>query len=209
LILRAVLLVTAAALVVPPYHALAQAQAGAPPLAVGLAGGSATVTVGQVLHESALEDALRSGLPLRIRIQVELWRDRLFDELVEQTAWTQVLVFEPIDGHFLIGRAGDDVPDRYPSYAAARGAIETLYRPQLRPRAPGRYYYLAAIEIETLSLSDLEELGQWLRGEAAPATRGRRSVGAAVGTGLRRLLIRVLDLPARRYQARSDHFVFP
>lgn len=196
---------TAAGLLVPPYHALAQA-APAPPLAVDVRAGAPAVAVGEVLRESALEDAVRSGLPLRIRISVELWRDRVFDELVEQIAWTQALVFEPIDGRFLIGRPGDDPPDRYPSYTAARAALETVYRPQLRPGQPGRYYYLATLEIETLSLSDLEELGQWLRGEVAPATRGRRSVGAAVGTGLRRLLIRVLDLPARRYQARSDHF---
>jgi hypothetical protein len=202
LILRAVLLVTAAALLVPPYHALAQA-----PLAVAVGGGAPTVAVGQVLHESALEEALRSGLPLRIRIRVELWRDRLFDELVEQVDWTQVLAFEPLDGQFLIGRAGDDVPDRFSSYTAARAALETVYHPELRARAPGRYYYLASLEIETLSLSDLEELGQWLRGEVAPAARGRRSPGAAIGTGLRRLLIRVLDLPARRYQARSELFV--
>jgi hypothetical protein len=197
-------LVAAAALLLPPDFALAQA----PPLTVSVSRGSPAVAVGQVLYDSALEEALRSGLPLRIQIRVELWRDRLFDDLVDQIEWTQVLAFEPLEGLFLIARAGDDAPDRYTSYAAARATLETVYYPRLRPGGPGRYYYLASLEIESLSLSDLEELGQWLRGEVAPAVRGRRSPAAAVGTGLRRLLIRVLDLPARRYQARSEHFRF-
>lgn len=202
MILRAVLLVAAAVLLLPPDPTLGQA----PPLVVSAADGSPTVAVGPVLQESALEDAVRSGLPLRIRVRVELWRNRLFDELVEQVGWTHVLAFEPLDGLFLIGRPGDDVPVAYPSYAAARAALETESHPGLRPRGPGRYYYLASLEIETLSMSDLAELGQWLRGEVAPAVQGRRSPAAAVGTGLRRLLIRVLDLPARRYQARSESF---
>jgi hypothetical protein len=184
-----------------------RARAQDPALAIALTGGAPTVTVGQVLDESGLEDALRSGLPLRLRVRVELWRDRLFDELVDQVGWTQVLIFEPMDGQFLIGRPGDSAADRYTSYAAARAVLETPYRPRLRATTPGRYYYLASLEIETLSLSDLEELGQWLRGEVAPAARGRRSAAAAVGTGLRRLLVRVLALPTRRYEARSEHFV--
>jgi hypothetical protein len=203
LILRGVLLVTAVALLVPPSRAPAQSQ----PLAVGVRAGSPEVVIGPVLEEATLEDALRSGLPLRLRLRVELWRDRIFDELVEQVDLTQLVAFEPLDGHFLVGRIGDELPVRYPSYPAARAVVETVYRPPLRPRGSGRYYYLASLQIETLSLSDLEELGQWLRGEMAPAARGRRSVGTAMGSGLRRLLIRVLDLPARRYQARSEHFV--
>ncbi|HUE76862.1 MAG TPA: hypothetical protein VMM83_02895, partial [Longimicrobiales bacterium] len=58
----------------------------------------------------------------------------------------------------------------------------------------------------TLSLSDLDELGRWLGGELEPAVRGAGSVSRAVGTGVKRLLIRVLDLPARRVVARSVRF---
>jgi hypothetical protein len=200
---RGVFLLLAAASVALPARAGAQESA----LAITVAAGAPIVVVGQVLDESGLEEALRSGLPLRIRIRVELWRDRAFDQLVDQVGWTQVLAFEPMAGQFLIGRPGENTPDRYPSYAAARAVLETLYRPRLRATAPGRYYYLATLEIESLSLSDLEELGQWLRGEVAPAARGRRSPAAALGTGLRRALIRILALPTRRYEARSDHFM--
>jgi hypothetical protein len=81
-----------------------------------------------------------------------------------------------------------------------------VYAPAVRPIRPGRYYYIVSLEIETLSLSDLEELERWLRGELEPAVRGGGSVGEALGTGVKRLLLRVLDVPARRYQARSSRF---
>jgi hypothetical protein len=202
LIRKAVLLLAGVVLALPPPAALAQA----PPLAVSAAGGAPRVTVGDVFNDPALEEVLRSGIPLRLRFRTELWRDRFLDELVDHTVWSLVLVFEPLDGRFLIGRPDAVAPQEYRTYAEARAALERVYLPELGPVRPGRYYYLASLEIESLSLSDLDELAQWLRGELAPAVQDRRSVAGAMGTGIRRLLIRVLDLPARRYNARSDVF---
>jgi hypothetical protein len=201
LIRKAVLLVATAALAAP-----AAGEAQAPPLAITVDRGAPTLWVGDVLGDPAMEELLRSGLPLRMRFRTELWRDRFFDELVEHITWNVVLIFEPLEARFLVGRADADAPDSYASYAAARAAVEISYFPLITPARAGRFYYLATLEIESLSLSDLEELGHWLRGELAPAVGGRRSVAGALGTGLRRLLIRVLDLPARRYNARSERF---
>jgi hypothetical protein len=195
-------LAVAAMLALPPPTALAQPA----PLAISVGGGAARVSVGGVLDDPALEDVLRSGIPLRLRFRAELWRDRFIDELIDHTTWSLIVAFEPLDGRFLVGSADAAVPREHASYAGARGDLERAYAPPLRPPGPGRYYYLASLEIESLSHSDLEELGRWLRGDLGPAVRGRRSVAGAVGTGLRRLLIRVLDLPTRRYHARSEVF---
>lgn len=173
------------------------------PLAVAVEEGAPAVAVGAVLADETLEEAVRSGLPLRMRFRVELWRDQLFDDLVQQSAWTAVLAFEPLERRFLVGT---DSLATLGSYQEARRALEAVYRPAMTPLRPGRHYYLAFLEIETLSLSDLDELEQWLRGELEPAVRGRGSITGALGTGLKRALIRVLDLPARRYQARSEPF---
>lgn len=202
MIRRAPLLLAAVVLLTPPIPALAQA----PPLAVTVGGGAARVTVGAVFDDPALEEALRSGIPLRLRFRTELWRDRFLDELVDHATWSLVLAFEPLEGRFLVGTPNADTFQQHDTYAGARTALERTYSPAIRPPGPGRYYYLASLEIESLSLSDLEELGQWLRGELGPAVQGQRSVAGAVGTGLRRLLIRVLDLPTRRYHARSSRF---
>ncbi|HEX7050775.1 MAG TPA: hypothetical protein VF188_11275, partial [Longimicrobiales bacterium] len=74
------------------------------------------------------------------------------------------------------------------------------------PVRSGRYYYTATLELETLSLSDLEELERWLEGELEPAVSGEGSVPGALGQGMKRLLIRVLGLPARTFEARSEMF---
>lgn len=189
----------AALLAATPAAALGQPT----PLSVSTASGSPVVVVADVLDDEALEEAVRSGLPLRMRFRVELWRDELFDDLVDQREWTAALAYEPLEQQFL---AGVDSLVSYPSYDPARVALERVYLPRMAPTRGGRYYYLAFLEIETLSLSDLEELEQWLRGQLEPAVRGSRPVTGALGSGLKRVLIRVLDLPARRYQARSDRF---
>lgn len=163
--------------------------------------------VGAVLDDEALEDAVRSGLPLRMRFRVELWRDRLIDDLVEQASWSAAVAFEPLERRFLAGPIPSDTIGSYPSWAMARGVVEGAYLPAIGAVPPGRYYYIAVLEIETLSLSDLDELQRWLRGDLQPAVRGGRSVGGAIGTGLKRLFIRILGLPARRYEVRSAPFI--
>jgi hypothetical protein len=201
--LPAALRVMAAALLITAAPLRAQM-----PFGLDVREGAPIVTVHGALDDPALEDAVRSGLPLRMRFRLELWRDELFDDLVQEAEWSAVVAFEPLEGTFLAGETGDSLL-AHGSWTAAREALERAYEPALRPRRSGRYYYIGTLEIETLSLSDLDELERWLRGELEPAVRGRGSVGGAVGTGLKRILIRVLGLPARRYEDRSGLFRVP
>ena len=203
MIARAALLTLAAA------ATAATAAAGQTPLAVRPAAGTGApvVTLGPVLADDALEQAVRSGLPLRMRFTVELWKDELFDDLVARRTWTAVLAFEPLERAFVVGGDAADSVARFDSWTAARAALETSYRPAARPREAGPHYYLATLEVETLSLSDLEELQRWLQGDLQPAVQGGRSFAGALASGVKRLFIRVLDLPARRFQARSERFL--
>jgi hypothetical protein len=170
-------------------------------------GNRALLRVGPVLTGDALENAARSGLPVRVRIRAELWRDRFLDQLVDSTSWSTVIVYEPLGQQFFArsNPAGGGAR-RFDSFQAARSAVEGSYVLPLRPTLPGRYYYTATLQVETLSLSDLEELERWLQGELQPAVTGQRAVPAAVGQGARRLVLRLLDLPQRRIDARSERF---
>jgi len=165
------------------------------------------VAVGPVLAEAELSEALRSGLPVRMRFRTELWRDELVDDLVADDNFVIVLRYEPIERRYEVydGRSGN-AAGYYSSYARVRAALETRYQPDMRPRSRGRYYYLASLEVETLALSDLDELESWLRGELTPAVSGGGSVLGAIGNGAKRVFIRVLGLPARRLEARSAPF---
>jgi hypothetical protein len=168
------------------------------------------VRVGAVLRDDDLERAALAGLPVRVRIRIELWRDRFFDQLVDSTSWSTTVVYEPIGEQFLVRTLpGPDAARRFTSFTAARRTVENEFRPRIRPAGAGRYYYTASLQIETLSLSDLEELERWLQGELQPAVSGQRSVPGAVGQGAKRLLLRILDMPARRYDARTGRFRIP
>lgn len=167
----------------------------------------AIVLVGPVLSEAALAEALRSGLPVRMRFRTELWRDEFLDDLVDDDEFIVVLRYEPIERRYEVhdqrrqGAAG-----YFSSYERMRAGVETRYPIDIRPRSGGRYYYLSTLEVETLALSDLDELQGWLRGELSPAVTGDGSILGAIGNGAKRVFIRVLGLPARRLEARSAPF---
>lgn len=187
-----------------------QGQQAGPPLTleVSASDGSVTAVLGPVLAPRGIRSSLEAGLPVRIRVVTELWRDRFFDEQVGRSEWRASVHYDPLARSYEI-RVGDDPPLTASSVEAAGSLLAELLEVPLRPTRPGRYYYLARIEVETLSLSDLGELRRWLQGDVAPVTEGEGGVGSALGRGLQRLLIRVLGLPAERFQARSRAFEFP
>jgi hypothetical protein len=213
------LLLACAALHLAPQGAEAQApdraaaEATRPLLAIRhdpASGFRPVLAVGPILREPRLEEAARSGVPVRVRVRVELWRDRFIDQLVDTAGWSSIIVHEPIGQLFFVrGLPPGGGVGRFASFTAARRAIEQEQLLQMRPVRPGRYYYTTTLQIETLSVSDLDELERWLQGELQPAVSGQRSVPGALGQGAKRLMLRFLDLPQRRVDARSERFRFP
>jgi hypothetical protein len=183
--------------------AAAQSLSIAPDATVGHRG---VLRVRDVLADDELEEAVRSGLPLRVRFRVELWRDAFFDDLTATEQWTAILTYDALSEQYVVRTRSDARARVFADFQAARAAIETAYVVTLRPQRRGRYYYTGSVDIETLSLSDLEELERWLKGELQPAVSGDRSIPGAIGQGARRLFIRVLSLPERRLETRSERF---
>ncbi len=170
----------------------------------------AIVRLGPVLASRELEDAALAGLPVRLRVRTELWHDGFLDALAGTASWSAVLVYEPLRERFLVRPIDATGPARsFGSYELARAAIEGDLPVRLRPTKPGPYYYMATLEIETLSVSDLQELERWLQGEVQPAVAGDQSIPGAIGAGAKRLLIRLLGVPNRRMDARSERFHVP
>lgn len=184
-----------------------------PPLSVRAdpaAGYHAVLHIGSLLDDKELEEAARSGLPLRMRIRVELWKDGFIDDLAASQSWSLVLLYEPLEKDFIVGRRSQTAgARRYPTYEAARAAIRGDYSLPIQPTREGNYYYTASLEVETLSLSDLEELERWLQGQLSPAVSGERSLPGALGQGVKRLMMRLLRLPTRHVEARSPRFTVP
>jgi len=169
--------------------------------------GEATIEVGNLLGDPRLLEAIHSGLPLRIRIQTHLWEDGFFDDDLGQHEWRASVIFDPLTRRYRVqsGRGGGETREVNTLEEARLVLQQTLSIP-LRPGKKGKFYYLADVEMETLSLSDLEELARWLQGELGPAVSGEEDVSGALARGFRRVLVRMLALPARKFQLRSPSF---
>ncbi len=169
--------------------------------------GEAMVEMGDLFSDPDLVQAVRSGLPLRIHLRIQLWKNGFFDNQKGQYDWRATILFDPLTRRYRVQTSevtGAQVEVN--TLEEAQATLQLTLNVPLRPEESGRYYYVAALKMETLSLSDLEELQRWLQGNLAPAATGEGDVEGALATGVRRVLVRMLGLPARTYTAHSDNF---
>lgn len=163
-----------------------------------------------VLADRDIRDLLRNGFPARLHYRVELWSTSgWFDDLEGGTEWDVVVRYDALDRSYRLARLqGDEVTTlgRFDQLRDAERALEQPFRAPLVARGSRRYYYRAVLRVETLSLSDLDEVERWLRGELRPAVRGQRNPGTAITRGVRTLFIRLLGGEKREYEVRSATF---
>ncbi|MBU6367696.1 MAG: hypothetical protein KJT01_15890 [Gemmatimonadetes bacterium] len=167
----------------------------------------ATVAVRGVLEPERFDPLLRSGFPARLRVRAELWHEgRWVDDLVAGSDWELAIRYDAVDASYEVWRVADGAVTPLGSYrrfADARAAMELPVQATLRPKRGRQGYVTVLAELQVLEVSDLDEVMRWLRGEAAPAARGRRNPGGALLGGVRTLATRVLGGEVRRLEARS------
>jgi hypothetical protein len=163
------------------------------------------------LLREPMSGLLRSGFPARIRYKIERWAAGGFaDDLRATREWNVIVRYDQLASVFTVVRVFRGTTTQLGQAATIGGADSIVARltrtPMPPPRRGERSYYTLTIELEMLSLSDLDELEHWLRGEFRPAVRGERNPGTAVTRGIRTLLVRLLGGEKRRYEARSPTF---
>ncbi len=190
--------------VAPPLAAQRRPTLEVTPPATGGAG--ATVSATNLFAEPSIRDLVRSGFPASLHFRLELWRaGGLFDDLEGRLDWDLIVQYDPSAQRYRVLRRQGGQHDDLGSFATLATAQTVLERPArstLNPERDGvRYYYTIAMDIEALSVSDLDQLERWLRG----AKSG--TAASAVGNGLRTLMLRMLGGEKRHYAARSAVFV--
>ncbi len=170
-----------------------------------------TVRARNVLGERYLVDLLRNGFPARLHYRAELWTaSGLFNSRQRRAEWDVLVRYDAMRQEYDVVRVrGDSVlaASRFAQFADVVTEVERPVRAPILPLAGRRsQYYYITLELEMLSVSDLDEVERWLRGELKPAVRGERNPGTAVGRGMRTLLARVLGGEMRRLEARSQTF---
>jgi hypothetical protein len=195
--------------------AVSAQPAAAPRLEITLPSATTPMTlrVRDAIEGGRFEEMLRYGFDVRIQVQAELWKiGRVFNDVAAREEFTLLLHFDQFDQVYDVARLdarGTVTPlGTYRRLVDAKAALALPYAPSLgRPATGQRHYYAVRAEVATLDLKDLDELAQWLRGELAPAVRGQRNPGTALGRGVRTLLTRVMGGEVRILEARSPRFV--
>ena len=165
----------------------------------------ATVTTLGLFSDADMRDLLRSGFPASLKFRLELWRaGGLFNDLEDRQDWELIVQYDPSAQRYRVVRRQSGRLEDLGSFATLATAQTVLERPlrvTLLPRRKGsRYYYNLALDIEALSVSDMDQLERWLRG-----VRGG-SAASAVGSGVRTLMLRMLGGEKRHYEKRSPAF---
>ncbi|AMW04233.1 hypothetical protein [Gemmatimonas phototrophica] len=171
------------------------------------------VAVRNVLEEQPFGELLRNGFPARLHIRAEVWTvGRYFDDVRGRAEWDVIVQYNVIEKSYEVARlVGERVTPlgSYLRFADARAASELAYLPTLpTPRRGQKGYILVQAELQTLDVSDLDEVERWLRGEATPAVRGKRSPASALTRGVRTLASRILGGEVRQLEARSPTMTF-
>ncbi len=171
------------------------------------------IAVRNVLTEKDYDELLRNGFPVRMHIRAEIWTvGRYFDDIRGRAEWDVILQYNVVEKSYEVARLVGDramALGSYVRFADARAASELAYLPALpTPKRGQKGYVLVQADVQALEVTDLDELERWLRGEARPAVRGKRSPASALTRGVRTLASRILGAEVRQLEARSPTLVF-
>ena len=176
----------------------------------------ASIRTANLLGDRPMRELLVNGFPASLTFRLELWRSGgMFDDLERTTQWEVLVRYDPYSQRYSVVRfqGGRDQASRRESVDglttldAAESVIGEPFPVALKPgRTGARYYYNIVLDVETLSVSDLDELQRSFNGELQPAVRGKRAPLSALRRGIGTLLSRVLGGEKRHYEARSGTF---
>jgi hypothetical protein len=164
-----------------------------------------------LLSDAKTRELLVNGFPAALRFRLELWRvGGMFDDLEATSTWQVLVRYDPYTHRYSAVRLQSRTTENLGGFATLEGVeaeIAAPYPVSLRPlRAGAQYYYNVVLDEQTLSVSDLDELQRWLRGDVQPVVRGRSDPFTALWRGIGTLLSRVLGGTKRHYEARSGTF---
>jgi hypothetical protein len=164
-----------------------------------------------LLADGSMRDLLSNGFPARLHYRLERWTSgRWFDDLKATFDWDVIVKYDVLGKKYQVVRVVNKKVESLGEFSGtdeAENAAEGPYRPAIQlPKKGQRGYYNLLLDVETLSLSDLDEVERWLRGELKPAVSGKKNPGTALGRGVRTLVVRLLGGEKRHYEARTGKF---
>ena len=164
-----------------------------------------------LVTDGSMLNLLRNGFPARLHYRMERWSTGgWFDDIAAESEWDVVVRYDALSERFQVYRVVRRTTvllGSFPTIVEAEAALDAPFpAPISLPRKGRKSYYTLTLDIETLSLTELDEVEQWLRGELKPAVRGKKNPGTAVGRGVRTVMVRLIGGEKRRYETKSGTF---
>lgn len=181
------------------------------PAPAALATEPPTVRTIGVLLAGRTPELVRNGFPARLHYKVERWAAGTFVNDVKATSeWEVIADYDALAKTYRLVRATPQtavVVGEYQTLDDADDVLADAYPVPIAPPKRGeKSYYALTLTVEAMSLSDLDEVRRWLRGELRPAVSGKRNPGTAVTHGVRTLFVRILGGERVEYRATTGVF---
>ena len=167
-----------------------------------------------MLASERIRELITGGFPARFHFRVELWSEgRWVNDLERRVEYEVFVRYLALEKLYDVTQMVNDRPLSLGRFARVEDAENAIARPTRVPitaiSSKRRQYYQVTLDVEVLSVTDLDELNRWLRGELRPAIGGSRNPGTALTSGLRTLATRLLGGEKREYEKRTDPFRVP
>ena len=201
------------------YGGLLHAQQR-PTLEIALPDASLATTLGPVvqarnmLSPAKVREMLAANFPLRLHFRVELWSEgTMLNHIERSTEYDVVVRYSAMDKQYEVVQLVNDRPlplGKYARIEDAEGAVARRTRAAITALpVRRRQYYLVTLETKLLSLSDLDEVERWLRGDLQPGLTGEANPGTVITRGLRTVAAKLLGSESREYEASTPMFRVP
>ena len=164
-----------------------------------------------LLTDGNTREMLHSGFPARLHYRLELWNaNGFFDDLKRQVEWDVIVRYNPLKRRYTATRIEGDRITALGSFDKLDPIEELLSQPAQPafavPDGHDKYYYNLVLDVQMLSVSDLDEVERWLKGDLGPAVHGEKNPGTAIGQGAKTLITKLLGGQEKHYEARSKVF---
>ena len=167
------------------------------------------IAVANVLSDPKTRELVQGGYATRLHFRVELWRKSgWFADPAGVEEWNVVVSYDPAAQSYQVVRQRDKERVHFGGLASldsAEALVDEPIKSGLRPDRSGRYFYDAAIDIEAISVNDLDAALGWLRGPV----KDKENIGAALLKGIELVLSRVVGGGLRHFEGRSGVFEVP
>jgi hypothetical protein len=152
-------------------------------------------------------DAIRSGLPSTLTFTLEVWRKRpgWWDGL-EETRESRLRILRDLINQQYVVVTPDEIR-RYADMDSLVAGVCNHRRTYLRPLHPQRtYYVVVSANLASLSVEDMRELEQWLRGTIQSGDESSPGRVAGISGTMVGLLMSVTGFGDETTRGRSANF---